>query len=77
MELFRSQFRRPRFSLIEMAAAVVTVAVAFKWPVLLLPTSAVVLLLFLDRCGFSLVLALAVISALGAALGYVMGRLAL
>jgi hypothetical protein len=33
MELYRSNLRRPRFSLAEVAGLVAAVAVAFRWPI--------------------------------------------
>jgi hypothetical protein len=55
MELYRSQFRRPRLTLAEVAGLIAAAALAFRWPILILPTLSVALTLFFDRIGLSVI----------------------
>jgi hypothetical protein len=70
MELDRSRLRRPRFTLAEVAGLVAAVALAVRWPILLLPTLGVALGLFFDRLGLSLIFALILISVVVLVLGF-------
>jgi hypothetical protein len=60
--LFQSRLRRPRFTLAEVGGLVAATAVAFKWPILLVPTLSVALTLYFTRLGFSLILAIILVS---------------
>jgi phage shock protein PspC (stress-responsive transcriptional regulator) len=73
MELLRSRLRRPRFTLAEITGVVAMLAVAFRWPIFILPTFVVVLTFLCDRSGLSLVALLIVASAVGVVLGIVGG----
>jgi phage shock protein PspC (stress-responsive transcriptional regulator) len=70
MELYRSRLRRPRFTLAEIAGFVAGVAMALRWPILIMPTLSVVLILFFDRVGLSLTWALVMTSVVGLVLGF-------
>jgi phage shock protein PspC (stress-responsive transcriptional regulator) len=69
MQLYRSRLRRPRFTLAEVAGLVAGVALALRWPILLMPTLSVALILFLDRLGLSLILAFILTSVVWLVLG--------
>jgi phage shock protein PspC (stress-responsive transcriptional regulator) len=69
MQLSRSRLRRPRFTLAEVAGLVAGVALALRWPILLMPTLSVALILFLDRLGLSLILAFVLTSVVWLVLG--------
>jgi hypothetical protein len=77
MYLLQSRFQRPHFTLAEIAGVVALVAAALRWPVLILPTLAIVLAFLCDRSGLSLAWTLVVISAVGFVLGIVMGAFAI
>jgi phage shock protein PspC (stress-responsive transcriptional regulator) len=62
VKLFQSRLRRPRFTFAEVGGLVGATAVAFKWPILLVPTLSVALTLFFTRLGFSLILAIILVS---------------
>jgi hypothetical protein len=70
LEFYQSHLRRPQFSLAEVAVLVAAVAAALRWPVLLLPTLAVVLYLFCERIGLSLIWLLVLVSLVGLVLGF-------
>jgi hypothetical protein len=69
MELYRSRLRRPRFTLADVAGLIGAVALAFRWPILLLPTFSVTLYLFCDRLGLSVIWLLILASVVGLVLG--------
>jgi hypothetical protein len=69
MELYRSQLRRPRLSLAEVAGFIAAVALAFRWPILILPTLSVALTLFFDRIGLSVIWSLILTALVGLILG--------
>jgi hypothetical protein len=76
MELYRSHLRRPRFNLAEVAGLVVAVAVALRWPFLLMPTIAVAWYVLCERLGCSVIWCLLSLSVLGLVMGLVMGHFA-
>jgi phage shock protein PspC (stress-responsive transcriptional regulator) len=69
VQLYRSRLRKPRFTLAEVGGFVAAFAVAFRWPILLVPTFSVALTLFLTRLGISLILALILVSGALVVLG--------
>ncbi len=69
MELYRSHLRKPRFTLAEVVGLIVAVALALRWPILLLPTFSVALFLLFDRLGLSVIWALILVSVVGFVLG--------
>jgi hypothetical protein len=69
MQLYRSRLRRPRFTLAEVLGLIVAVALALKWPIFVLPTFSVALVLFFDRLGLSVIWTLILVSAIGFVLG--------
>ncbi len=69
MGLFRSHLQSPRFTLAEVAGLIAAVAIAFRWPILLLPTFAAGLILFLCRLGLSVILVLIIASVTGFVVG--------
>jgi hypothetical protein len=76
MEWYRSHLRRPRFNLAEIAGLVVAVAVALRWPFLLVPTIAVVYYVLCERLGLSVIWCLLSQSVLGLVTGLIMGHFA-
>ena len=76
MEWYRSHLRRPRFNLADLAGLVVAVAVALRWPLLLMPTVAVVYCLLCERLGLSVIWCLLSLSVLGLVMGLVMADFA-
>jgi hypothetical protein len=76
MELYRSRLRRPRFHLAEVAGLVAALAVALRWPILLLPTLSAALAVSFVRLGLSLIWVLVLMSALLFVLGLCMGFIA-
>ncbi len=76
MELLQSRLRRPRFTLAEIAGVVALLAVTLRWPVLILPTLAVVLTFFCNRSGLSVVGTRTVAAAVGVVSGIVMALVA-
>ena len=69
MELYRSQLRRPRFTIAQIAALIAIVALVFRWPILILPSLTVTLILVFDRIGLSVIWSLIIASILGLVLG--------
>lgn len=69
MELYRSRLRRPRFTLAQVGAFIAALAMALRWPILLLPTFSIGLALCLTRVGFSLIWTLIIASIVGFILG--------
>jgi hypothetical protein len=59
---FQSRLRRPHFTLAEVGGLVGATAVAFRWPIFLVPTLSVALTLFFSRMEFSLILAIILVS---------------
>jgi hypothetical protein len=76
MDWYRSHLRRPRFNLADIAGLVVAVAVALRWPFLLVPTIAVVYYTLCERLGLSVIWCLLSISVLGLVMGLVVGHFA-
>ena len=76
MEWYRSHLRRPRFNLAEVAGFVLAVAVALRWPFLLMPTIAVAYCVLCERLGLSVIWCLLSISTLSFVMGLVMGYFA-
>ena len=70
MELYRSRLRKPRFTLAEVAGLVAGVALAMRFPVLIVPTLAVAHCLFCDRLGLSGVWCLVLAIVAGVVLGF-------
>ena len=70
MELARSRLRRPRFTLAEIAGLIAGVALALRWPILIMPTLSFALFPLLDRLGLSLIWALIIMSVVGFVLGF-------
>ena len=67
--LFRSKHGWPRFSIAEIMAAIVAIALAMVWPVASLPVCGGILIVLLHRAGFTLLGMLIIAGVLGFALG--------
>jgi hypothetical protein len=75
MEPYRTRLRRPRFHLAEVAGLVAAVAIALRWPILLLAVLAAALYLFSDRLGLSVIWFLILVSVVGLVLGFAVGSI--
>ena len=67
--LFQSRHGWPRFSIAEIMAAIVAIAVAMVWPVAFLPVCAGILIVLLHRAGFTFLGMVIIASVLGLVLG--------
>jgi hypothetical protein len=77
MNLVHCTFRKPRFSLTDIAGLIALAAVTCRWPFLAVPSFSIVLVILLERAGVSLVGVLLITIVVGFLLGVVMAEISL